>query len=90
MIVVNMLEAKTNLSRLVSQALDGEVVHIARHGRPVAQIVKVTAPSVQLGVARGRYAFPLDFDCQFDSLDAEVETMFRGVDAVISPEVRSV
>jgi len=79
MVVVNMLEAKTNLSRLVSQALDGEVVHIARHGQPVAQIIKVTDPSVRLGVADGRYEFPADFDQQFDSLDTEVEAMFVGL-----------
>jgi len=39
---VNMLEAKTNLSRLVSSAAAGEVVVIANRGKPVVQLVPVS------------------------------------------------
>lgn len=38
---VNMLEAKTNLSRLVSSAAAGEIVVIANRGKPVVQLVPV-------------------------------------------------
>jgi antitoxin (DNA-binding transcriptional repressor) of toxin-antitoxin stability system len=65
--VVNMLEAKTHLSRLVEAIETGaatEVV-IARNGRPVARLTGLQAPPRprSLGVARGRFSLP-------DSIDA--------------------
>ena len=39
---VNMLEAKTNLSRLVAAATEGEVVVIANRGKPVVQLVPIS------------------------------------------------
>jgi prevent-host-death family protein len=41
---VNLYEAKTQLSRLVQAALDGEEVVIARAGKPAVRLVPVTAP----------------------------------------------
>ena len=38
---VNMLEAKTHLSRLVEAALRGEEVVIANHGKPMVRLVKL-------------------------------------------------
>lgn len=40
----NMLEAKTQLSKLVQAALDGEDVVIANKGVPVVRLVKISAP----------------------------------------------
>ena len=40
---VNMLEAKSQLSRLVQAALDGEEVVIARDGLPMVKLVPVAA-----------------------------------------------
>lgn len=37
--IVNMHEAKTRLSRLVEQVLEGDEVVIANNGRPVARLV---------------------------------------------------
>jgi antitoxin (DNA-binding transcriptional repressor) of toxin-antitoxin stability system len=64
---VNMLEAKTHLSRLVEAIETGaetEVV-IARNGRPVARLTGLKAPERprRLGVARGQFTVP-------DSIDA--------------------
>jgi prevent-host-death family protein len=42
-IVVNMHEAKTNLSRLVEKVAQGESVVIARAGKPVVRMVAVEA-----------------------------------------------
>lgn len=42
----NMLEAKSQLSKLVQAALAGEDVVIANKGVPVVRLVKVDAPSV--------------------------------------------
>ena len=38
---VNMLEAKSQLSKLVKAALAGEDVVIANHGKPVVRLVKL-------------------------------------------------
>ncbi len=37
--VVNMHEAKSNLSKLVEEALEGEEVIIAKAGKPVAKLI---------------------------------------------------
>lgn len=75
---VNMLEAKSTLSRLVQAIEEGrekEIV-IARNGRPAARLVPLeNAPAERrLGVAKGRFTVP-------DSIDqhnAEVATLFQG------------
>ena len=75
---VNMLQAKSTLSRLVEtieQGQEREIV-IARNGRPAAKLVPVdTVPAGQrIGVARGRFEVP-------DTIDAhnkEVAGLFMG------------
>lgn len=42
---VNMLEAKTQLSKLVEAALRGEEVVIANRGKPVVRLVKAEPPT---------------------------------------------
>lgn len=44
---VNMLEAKTQLSKLVEAALRGEDVVIANRGKPVVKLVKAEATPVK-------------------------------------------
>ena len=44
-IIVNMHEAKTNLSRLIEAAEKGAEVTIARNGDPVVELVPVKAPA---------------------------------------------
>ena len=44
---INMHEAKSQLSKLVQAALDGEEVIIARNGAPVVQLVKHTPVKVK-------------------------------------------
>ena len=63
---VNMLEAKTHLSRLVEAIETGaatEVV-IARNGRPVARLTALPGPDRprRLGVARGQFTVPESID----------------------------
>jgi prevent-host-death family protein len=41
MITVGAFEAKTHLSRLIEQVMEGEQVTITRHGVPVAKIVGI-------------------------------------------------
>ncbi len=79
MFPVNMLEAKSNLSRLVDAVESGaetEIV-IARNGRPAARLValapsKPTGP--RIGIARGMFVAPEDFNAG----DAEIAALFNG------------
>ncbi len=75
---VNILEAKTNLSKLVKLVESGkeESVVIARYGKPVVQIVTCnnTPVSKRIGVAKGKLKSPDDLDQYND----EINTMFGG------------
>jgi prevent-host-death family protein len=62
MATVNILEAKTQFSRLVERVetgADAEIL-IARNGRPVARLVPLAAPPTQrrIGVAKGCFTVP--------------------------------
>jgi prevent-host-death family protein len=75
---VNMLQAKSSLSRLVDaikQGQEREIV-IARNGRPAARLVPIdTAPSVKrIGVAKGLFVVPDSIDTNND----EVASLFMG------------
>jgi prevent-host-death family protein len=61
---VNMHEAKSRLSELVSAAERGEDVVIARNGAPAARLVAITAEHapVRLGVLQGEIELGSDFD----------------------------
>ncbi len=51
----NVHEAKSNLSRLLDMALEGEEVLISRHGLPVAQLTAIRSAAGEriLGSGRG-------------------------------------
>ena len=75
---VNMLQAKSSLSRLVDaieQGREREII-IARNGRPAAKLVPIDSVSSgkRIGIAKGKFEVP-------DSIDAhneEVARMFFG------------
>ena len=81
---VNILKAKTSLSKLVEAVESGaetEIV-IARNGRPAAKLVPLdaaTGKTRRLGLLDGKYP-PMDFD-KFQALDAGIEAMFLGENA---------
>lgn len=59
---INILEAKTQFSRLVERVETGaeaEIV-IARNGRPVARLVPLAAQPAQrrIGIAKGQFVVP--------------------------------
>jgi len=79
--MVNMLEAKTTLSKLVEAVESGaeEEIIIARNGKPAAKLVAIgAAPKKKrrLGLLAGKYP-PMDFE-GFQAMDAEIEAMFLG------------
>lgn len=74
---VNMLEAKSSLSRLVEAIERGDAreVVIARNGRPAARLVPLQEqPRPRLGVAKGLFEVPDDIDAHND----EVAALFLG------------
>lgn len=70
---INMLDAKTHLSRLVDsleQGTEREFI-IARHGRPAARLVPLgnaSAHHQRLGVAKGQFTVPDDIDAHNDDV----------------------
>jgi len=78
MTAINMLQAKSNLSRLVEsieQGREREIV-IARNGRPAAKLVPLSSmpPGSRIGVAKGLFKVPDDIDAH----NAEVAQLFLG------------
>lgn len=75
---VNMLQAKSSLSRLVEsieQGKEREIV-IARNGRPAAKLVPISAAPAgkRIGVAKGKFEVPDSLDVHND----EVAKLFLG------------
>jgi prevent-host-death family protein len=63
-IQVNIYEAKTKFSKLISQAMAGQEIIIAKSGKPVAKIVPFEKPSQDRvpGSAKGKITIADDFD----------------------------
>jgi prevent-host-death family protein len=78
MSTVNMLEAKSTLSRLVEAVETGleTRIIIARNGRPAAQLVPITRPVAgkRIGIAKGKFIVPDNIDGD----NAAIERMFAG------------
>jgi prevent-host-death family protein len=73
---VNMHEAKTHLSKLVDEAIEGEPFIIAKAGKPLVKVEKVTAePARRTGFLKGQIDAPDDFDTMFEG---EIQAMFEG------------
>ena len=71
---VNVHEAKTHLSRLIEDALEGEEVIIARDGEPLVQLkpLKKVRPR-KGGQGKGLFTIPANFD----EPDAEIIGLFE-------------
>jgi prevent-host-death family protein len=68
--IVNIHEAKTHLSRLIQEALDGEEIVIARGNEPLVRLVLVESarPQRSLGWAKGQVTIMPDFDAPLADL----------------------
>ena len=71
---VNVLDAKTHLSKLLARVEAGEEITIARAGKPVARLVPIHVPkrSDAFGCLRGEVWIPENFN----DPDPEIEEMF--------------
>lgn len=71
---VNIHEAKTNLSRLVDEVGEGNVIVLAKAGKPVAKLVPIGAErkARRPGFMKGKIKIAKDFDAPLpeDVLDA--------------------
>lgn len=74
---VNIHDAKTNLSRLVEQAANGEPFIIAKAGKPMVKVVPLDQPPAsakrRLGFMGGQFVVPDDFDRMGET---EIEQLF--------------
>jgi prevent-host-death family protein len=62
---VSVHEAKTHLSRLLRRVEMGEEILISRGGEPIARLVPATHGKTRtLGIDRGRFVLPEDFDSE--------------------------
>jgi prevent-host-death family protein len=77
MTVVNIYDAKTQLSKLIEEAAAGKDVVIARGGKPVARLTRLDTPKRKLkfGVLRGKIKIASDFDAP---LPSDVLKQFEG------------
>ena len=75
MVMVNIHEAKTQLSKLIDQAVKGEAFVIAKAGRPLVKVAALDAPAApkRLGFLSGEIAVPKDFDRMGE---AEIAALF--------------
>ncbi len=71
--IVNISEAKTNLSKLVDMVYHGEEVTIAKNNLPIVDLVIHKSKRIRkLGLLEGKIDIPDDFN----DGDQEIEDMF--------------
>jgi prevent-host-death family protein len=82
MIVANIHNAKTNLSKLIEQAEAGEDVVIARNGKPAVRLTPLSAADLEARRADGLPAWmgglrgEIAVGEGFDDYDREIEALF--------------
>lgn len=76
---VNIHEAKTNLSKLIDEAVNGEPFIIAKAGKPLVKVIALGTPTGKqirrLGFMAGQFSVPSDFDRMGSE---EIDTLFGG------------
>lgn len=62
--IVNIHEAKTQLSKYLQDVAEGKEIVIGKYGQPVARLVPYMArePKYRLGLLKGTLAVPVGFD----------------------------
>jgi len=79
MLTVNIHDAKTQLSRLVEQAAQGEAFIIAKAGKPMVKVIPLGRSELgtanRLGFMAGEFSVPEDFD---QMGGGEIEGLFTG------------
>ncbi len=62
--IVNIYEAKTHLSKLITEVIGGAEIFITKAGKPVAKIVslKEEKTKIKFGIMKGKINLSKDFD----------------------------
>lgn len=83
--IINIHDAKTNLSRLLEEVQKGKPFIIAKAGRPIARVTRFEAPESsqmkRIGFLAGQIEVPDDFDRLGEE---EILSMFGEEDASAS------
>ncbi len=75
--IVNVAEAKANLSKLIALVCEGEEVIIAKNNKPLIDLViHQQKPKVKLGLYNGQMLFPANFMEIMTGEDADINAMF--------------
>lgn len=77
---INIHEAKTKLSKLLSRVALGEEFTIANRGIPVAKLVPYTSSETEGDRQPGRLAGQIIISDDFDEEDEEINRLFYGDD----------
>ena len=75
--IFNVRDAKTYLSRLLERVAQGEEIIIAKSGRPIVKLVRITIEPRRPGRRKGRIRIGPDFN---EPLPDEILASFRGED----------
>jgi antitoxin (DNA-binding transcriptional repressor) of toxin-antitoxin stability system len=78
MVQENVHEAETPLSRLLELVEQGETITIARHGKPVAELIRVCGSHFPLGAGRGDPLVPAGDEWWQPMSDQESEDWLEG------------
>lgn len=74
--LINIHQAKTNLSKLIEKTLNGEDIVIAKAGKPVVKLVtyKEKLKPRKIGLLKGKIFVPDNFNDE----DEEINKLFYG------------
>ena len=72
---VTVRSAKTNLSKLIAAALNGEDVVIARGDKPVVRLVPIRPCTFRIGILEGQLGTAPDF---FEPMEEEERVLWEG------------
>lgn len=77
--IVNIAEAKANLSKLIALVCEGEEVTIAKNNKPlIDMVIHKPQQARQLGLYNGQMTFPDNFMEIMTGEDEEINEMFYG------------
>jgi prevent-host-death family protein len=80
----NIHEAKTHLSRLIDEAVDGKPFVIAKRGKQLVKVTPVASPEApskrRIGFMKGMFSLPDNFERIDKKLDKEIEKIFLDED----------
>jgi prevent-host-death family protein len=79
---INIHAAKTHLSRLAEEAAQGDIIIIAKNGKPIAKLVGLgdtgpTLPRIGFGLAYATGTGPATLEA-FNADDGEIAALFEG------------